>query len=74
MGVKMNFRIITKNHAADSKIGSPQKIDSKAVMTKESNPTAWELNLLWKNDKSQTFFDKPLTEPFFCLRRISEKF
>ena len=25
MGVKMNFRIISKNHAADSKIGSPQK-------------------------------------------------
>ena len=27
MGVKMNFGIITKNHAADSKIRSPQKID-----------------------------------------------
>ena len=25
MGVKMNFRIITKIHAADSKIGFPQK-------------------------------------------------
>ena len=25
MGVKMNFRIITKNHEANSKIGSPKK-------------------------------------------------
>ena len=25
MGVKMNFRIITKNHAADSKTGFPEK-------------------------------------------------
>ena len=25
MGLKMNFRMITKNHGADSKIGSPEK-------------------------------------------------
>ena len=25
MGAKMNFRMITKNHAAVSKIGSPKK-------------------------------------------------
>ena len=43
MGVKMNFRIITKNHAADSKIGSPHKIDYRADDTHESHPTAWEL-------------------------------
>ena len=30
MGVKMNFRIRTKNHAADSKIRSPHKIDFRA--------------------------------------------
>ena len=42
MGVKMNFRIITKNRAADSKIGSPEKIDFRAVATHESHPTAWE--------------------------------
>ena len=27
----MNFRIITENNAADSKKGSPQKIDFRAV-------------------------------------------
>ena len=44
MGVKMNFRIITKNHAADSKIRYPQKIDFRVDGTHESYPTAWELN------------------------------
>ena len=40
----MNLRIITKNIAADSKIGSPHKIDFRADWTHESNPTAWELS------------------------------
>ena len=40
----MNLRIITKNLAADSKIGSSLKIDFRADCTHESNPTAWELN------------------------------
>ena len=43
MGVKMNFRKPTKNHANDSQIGSPQKIDFRAVRTHESHPTACEL-------------------------------
>ena len=43
MGVKMNLRIITKSHAADSKIRSPKKIDFSADGTHESHPTAWEL-------------------------------
>ena len=43
MDVKMNLRIITKNHADDSKIGFPLKIDFKAEWTHESMPTAWEL-------------------------------
>ena len=42
----MNFRIITKNRAADSKIGSPEKIDFRAVATHESHPTAWELRII----------------------------
>ena len=46
MDVKMNLRIITKNLAANSKIGSPFKIDFRADWTHESNPTAWELNYL----------------------------
>ena len=41
----MNLRIITKNHAADSKIGSPLKIDFRADWTHESIPTAWDLIL-----------------------------
>ena len=48
MDVKMNFRIITKNHAADSKIGSSQKIDFRADGTHESHPIAWEL--IWLVD------------------------
>ena len=40
MSVKQNFRIITKNHEADSRIGSSQKIDFKADGTHESYPTA----------------------------------
>ena len=39
----MNLRIITKNHAADWKIGSPLKIDFRADGTHDSIPTAWEL-------------------------------
>ena len=41
--VKMNLRIITNNHAADSKIGPHHKIDFKAVGTHESQPTACAL-------------------------------
>ena len=41
----MNLRIITKNHADDSKIGSPLKIDFKTEWTHESMPTAWVLNI-----------------------------
>ena len=58
MSVKMNFRIMTKNHAADSEIRSPQKIDLRADGTHESHPTAWELipnknvDLCEKIDKS----------------------
>ena len=37
--------LITKNHAVDSKIGFPLKIDLRTDWTHESNPTAWELKL-----------------------------
>ena len=43
MGVKMKFRIIMNNLAADSKIKSPPKIDFRAEGTQEFHPTAWEL-------------------------------
>ena len=39
----MNFKIITKNHAGDSKIGSPKKMEFRAVETHDSHPTAWKL-------------------------------
>ena len=51
MAVRMNFRIITKNHAADSKIGSPPKIDFRADETHESHPTAWELTPSCRSSK-----------------------
>ena len=54
-GVKMNFRIITKNHAADSIIGSPQEIDLRADGTHESHPTAWELTAHRRNNEEKMF-------------------
>ena len=56
MGVKMNLRITTKNHAADSKIRSPQKIDFRADGAQESHPTAWELKI--KKRKKLSNFSK----------------
>ena len=44
MGLKMNFRIITENHAADSKINIPPKINFRADGTHESHPTVWGFN------------------------------
>ena len=41
----MNFRVITKNHAADSKNKVPPKIDFRADRTHESHPTVWELSV-----------------------------
>ena len=52
MDVKMKIRIITKNHTADSKISSPQKIDFRAVGTQESHPAAWELKVETKNQEN----------------------
>ena len=58
----MNFRIITKNHETDLKIGSPQKIDFRADRTQESHPTGWELMVkffylrLVDNDRRHFFF------------------
>ena len=46
MGVKINFRIMTKNHAADSKIGYTRKGDFRAAETHGSHPTAWGYEFL----------------------------
>ena len=43
MGVKMNLRIITKNHAADPEIGFRTKSISKPYGRATAMPSAWEL-------------------------------
>ena len=43
----MNLRTITKNHAADLKIGFPFRIDFRADLTYEFIPTAWELSVFF---------------------------
>ena len=44
MAVKMNLRIIKKNHAADPEKGFPAKSISKSNGYATAMPTAWELN------------------------------
>ena len=44
MDVKINLRIITKNHAADPEIGFLTKSISKANGYGTAMPPAWELN------------------------------
>ena len=46
MGVKMNSRIITKNHTADPEIGFLTKSISKPNGRATAMPPAWELKLL----------------------------
>ena len=43
-GCKNEFSDTNENLAADSKIGSPLKIDFRADWTHESDPTAWKLS------------------------------
>ena len=45
MAVIMNFRIITKNHAADPEIGFLAKSISKSNSCATAMPTAWELKM-----------------------------
>ena len=42
MGLKMNLRTITKNHAADPEIGFPIKWISKPYDRATAMPQAWE--------------------------------
>ena len=46
MGVKMNLRIITKNHAADPKIGFLTKSIPKPYGRATAMPPAWELGII----------------------------
>ena len=43
MGVKINLRMITKNHAADQEIGFLTKSISKPYGRAMAMPPAWEL-------------------------------
>ena len=72
----MNLRIKTKNHATDSKIGSPLQIDFRADWTHESIPTAWELIYsIGLNSKSEEkgrlclFMGAPIKFDFFKLEK-----
>ena len=58
MDVKMNLRMITKNHAAVSKIGFPLRIDFRADWTHEFIPTAWELLFLIKKNMNTLLYLK----------------
>ena len=42
MGVKINLRIITKNHEADLEIGALEKSIAKLFGRETAMPTAWE--------------------------------
>ena len=59
MGVKMNSRIITKNHAADPEIGFLTKSISKPYGRATAIPTAWELTRRFFHDsRSIKMIDK----------------
>ena len=60
MAVKMNLRIITKNHAADSEIGFLKKSNSKPYGPATAMPTALELKLT----KTSTKWRKYIEEDF----------
>ena len=53
MSVKMNFRIITKNHEADPEIGFLTKSISKTYGCATAKPPAWALKL--QNYKISSF-------------------
>ena len=43
LAVKMNLRIMTKNHGSDSELGFPAQSISKSNGCATAMPTAWEL-------------------------------
>ena len=51
MNVKMNLRIITKNHAADPEKGFLTKSISKLNGRATAMPTAWELKSLFSKSR-----------------------
>ena len=53
MGVKINSRIITKNHAADPEIGFLTKSILKPYGLATAMPTAWKLILVSNRSSRQ---------------------
>ena len=52
MSVKMNFRIITKNHAADPEIKFLTKSISKLYGHATALPTAWEITVMLRSESN----------------------
>ena len=75
MVVKMNLRVITKNHAADLEIGFLTKSIPKPYGRPTAMPPAWELNFKFFDGKSlsKALCDKKFTNfQKFCPARIFE--
>ena len=62
--VKMNLRIITKNHAADPEIGFLTKLISKPYGRATAMPTAWKLILRFDSFDAKLFTQKTGSESF----------
>ena len=75
MDVKRNFKIITKNHAADSRVGFVIKLISKPYGRATVMPPAWELKLRVRIRKIIFQWNlKRAPVNFSCLFRASLKF
>ena len=70
MSVKMNLRIITKNHAADPEIGFLTKLILKPNGRASAIPTAWELK--WK-DHREKLGEKQFVYQFQARKSFSFK-
>ena len=57
MDVKINFSVITKNHAADPEKGFLAKSISKSNGYATAMPTAWELTLIFVYLTFGAYFD-----------------
>ena len=66
MGVKINFRIITKNRAADPEIGFLAESILKPYGRAAAIPTAWKL--IASNQIPNKFFIKYITDILFEFR------
>ena len=70
MGVKINLRIVTKNHAADPEKGFFTKSISKLLGRATAMPPAWELIIGSRNNEKLTTveFQKLITSKAYIKR------